>query len=195
MMKKLRNILAWWHLNKLKKKIEQRPINFPDDLKTPKRILICLPSSLRELTLVKQFLPTITSIFKPADLTLLAVPGVKLADIYPRKGFQILTPSPDQLTWTGLPKKSYIQMLQGYNFDMLLDLNFAPSIFTSAVLLNFPQAIRVGRGNHRGNPYYNLEIKTKYLRDERNIYRSLLETLALITNKQPEIPRTNNLSS
>ncbi|MBN1212937.1 MAG: hypothetical protein JXA92_10200 [candidate division Zixibacteria bacterium] len=194
-MKKLKNILAWYHINKLKKKIEQQPINFPDDLMTPKRILICLPSSLRELTLVKQFLPTITSLFKPADLTLLAIPGVKVADIYPRKGFQILTPSMDQLTWSGLPKRTFIQMLQGYNFEMLLDLNFAPSIFTSAVLLNFPQAIRVGRGNHRGIPFYNLEIKTKYLRDERNIYRSLLETLAHITNKQPEIPRTNNLSS
>ena len=41
-------------------------------------------------------------------------------------------------------------------------------------------AVRIGRGNHLGQPYYNLEIKTKYLRDERNIYRSLLETIKLI---------------
>ena len=31
-----------------------------------------------------------------------------------------------------------------------------------------------------GIPFYNLEIKTKYLRDERNIYRSLLETISAI---------------
>lgn len=190
-MKKIKNILARWQINSLKKKLEQQPVNFPTDLLTPKRILVCLPSSLRELTLVKQFLPTISSLFKSADLTLLAAPGVKVADIYPHKGFQILSPSLDQLTWAGLPKKSYLHMLQDYKFDMILDLNFSPSYFTPAVLLHFPRAVRVGRGNYLGMPFYNLEIKTKYLRDERNIYRSLLETLANITSKQPEIPRTN----
>jgi len=185
-MSKFRSVFARWQINKLKRKIEQHEINFPSDLLKPKNVLICLPATLRELTLVKQFLPNINTIFKPANLALLTSPGVKVADIYPRKGYQILTPSMDQLTWTGLPKKSYIQVLKDYKFDLILDLNFGISIFTSAVLLNFPEAVRVGRGNHRGIPFYNLEIKTKYLRDERNIYRSLLETLANITNKQLE---------
>lgn len=157
--------------------------NFPGDLLSPKRILVCLPPGLRELTLVKQFLPTISYLFKSADISLLTVPGVKITDIYPRKGFQILAPSMDQLTWTGLPKKSYLKMLHDYKFDLILDLNFQQSIFTSTVLLSFPSAIRIGRGNHLGEPFYNLEIKTKYLRDERNIYRSLLETLGRIMNR------------
>jgi len=188
-MSKFKSFIARWQINKLKRNIEPHQISFPSDLLNPKNILVCLPATLRELTLVKQFLPNISTLFKPANLSLLAVPGVKVADIYPRKGYQILTPSMDQLTWSGLPKKSYIQVLKDYKFDMILDLNLGSSIFTSAVLLNFPKAIRVGRGNHRGIPFYNLEIKTKYLRDERNIYRSLLETLATITNKQLEATR------
>ena len=84
----------------------------------------------------------------------------------------------------GLDKKSYLEHLQSYKFDAVLDLNLESSLFTSAVLLSFPDAIRIGRGNHLGDPFYNLEIKTRYLRDERNIYRSLLETLATIMNKE-----------
>jgi hypothetical protein len=73
-------------------------------------------------------------------------------------------------------------MLEHYSFDLVLDLNLEGNSFTSGILLAFPGALRVGRGNHLGEPYYNLEIKTKYLRDERNIYRSLLETLGTIKN-------------
>jgi hypothetical protein len=85
-------------------------------------------------------------------------------------------------TWSGLAKKAYIDTIKGLKIDLLLDLNLEASHFTSSILLNFPDAIRVGRGNHRGNPFYNLEIKTKYLRDEKNIYRSMLETLSVLKN-------------
>ena len=131
---------------------------------------------------MKQFLPTVSELFRSADVTLLSMPGIRVTDIYPRKGFQILSPAMDQVSWTGLPRKSYIRMLQDYKFDMVLDLNFDSSQFTKSVLLHFPKAIRIGRGNHLGDPFYNLEIKTKYLRDERNIYRSLFETLGALKN-------------
>ena len=137
------------------------------------------------MTVVKQFLPKISELFKPADVTLLSMPGVKVKDIFLRKGFQILSPSPEQLTWSGLPKKSYLQMLQDHKFDALLDLGLEASVFTSCILLNFPNIVRIGRGNHLGRPFYNLEIKTKYLRDERHIYRSLLETLDTLRNSVP----------
>jgi hypothetical protein len=178
-----KGILASLQVGHLKKQMVGRELCFPDDLLKPKHILVCLPGGLRELTLVKQFLPAITQLFKPADITLLALPGIKVYDIYPRKGFQILTPSMDQVSWTGLPKKGYLNQLAEQKFDAILDLNLEVSNFTASVLLRFPEAIRIGRGNHLGSPFYNLEIKTKYLRDERNIYRSLLATLGTIMNK------------
>jgi hypothetical protein len=190
-MKKIKEILGHWRLQKMKRNMRPVPRSFPADLINPKQILICLPGNLRELTLVRQFLPDISSLFKSASISLLAMPGMRLNDIFPHRGFQILTPSSDQLSWSGLPSRSYIATLQQFNFDMVLDLNLEPSFFTSAVLLSFPAAIRIGRGNHLGDPFYNLEIKTKYLRDERNIYRSLLETLEAIIRPQGDRPAIN----
>ena len=184
----LKSLVAGLKLKRLKGKMDSDPFEFPAVLVAPKHVLVCLPSSLRQMTLVKQFFPLLTDLFKPAEITLLPVPGMKIADIFPRKGFNILSPTPDQLSWSGLPKKSFLRTLQSYNFDLLLDLNLDSSLFTSTVLLAFPKAVRIGRGNHLGQPFYNVEIKTKYLRDERNIYRSLLETIRLIKSQRPERP-------
>lgn len=182
----LRDFIARMQIRYLKKQVNGRQMSIPGDLLNPKHILICLPGGLRELTMVKQLLPAITQLFKSADITLLALPGIKVYDIYPRKGFQIVTPSLDQVTWTGLPKKGFLVTLGQHKFDAILDLNLETSSFVSTVLLKFPDAIRIGRGNHLGTPFYNLEIKTKYLRDERNIYRSLLATLAAMMNRPVE---------
>ncbi len=186
MVSNFKNIIARMKLAQLRKQMNNATFQFPNVLRTPKRILICLPGELRELTTLKQFLPDVKELFKPADVTLLAMPGLKIADIFPRKGFNILTPSEDQVGWTGMAKKSYVTFLQDYKFDIILDLNLGPSLFTSSILLNYPEALRVGRGNHLGRPYYNLEIKTKYLRDERNIYRSLLATLKVLRDGRPK---------
>lgn len=180
----LKDIVAGVKIRQVKRRMELDTITFPDALIKPKHILVCLPGGLRELTLVKQLLPNITELFKPADITLLSMPGMRVSDIFPRKGFQILSPSMDQLTWSGIPKKSFAEHLRGQKFDLVLDLNLTASKFTSSVLLNFPSAVRIGRGNHLGRPFYNLEIKTKFLRDERNIYRSLLETIGTIKNSR-----------
>ena len=96
------------------------------------------------------------------------------------------------LSNSGLPKKTYLSVLTDNEYDLILDLNFNRTNFTSMVLLNFPQAIRIGKGNHLGQPFYNLEIKTKYLRDERNMYRSLIETLACLTDKPVDFNRAGS---
>lgn len=180
----LKGIVARYQMTQMRRRVEPFSFSVPSDLLNAKHVLICLPSGLRELTLVKQFLPTVTYLFTKADVTLLAMPGLQVTDIYPRKGFQLITPSVDQLGWAGVPKKGLIKMLEGYHFDTVLDLTLDSSAFTSSILLSFPKAIRIGRGNHLGAPYYNLEIKTKFLRDERNIYRSLLEMLGEIMSRR-----------
>jgi len=190
-MHAVKDFVARSKLRSLMKRMDSELRSFPGDLKSPKRILICLPSSLRELTLVKQFLPNVSSMYKNAQVSLLTNPEVKVHDIYPRRGFQILTPTSDQMGWSGFPRPAYLSTLQEYKFDMVLDFNLQRSIFTSAVLLSFPRAIRIGQGNHLGQPFYNLEIKTRYLRDERNIYRSILDTLAKIIDPADQSPAMN----
>jgi len=176
----IRGMVARMKLSQIENATDQVEFQFPKILTEPKHILVCLPGGLRELTIVKQFLPTISDLFRPADVTLLSLPGMKVTDIFPRKGFHILSPATDQKTWSGLPKKTYLKVLRDYGFDLVLDMNLQLDPFTAGVLLSFPGALRIGRGNHLGRPYYNIEIKTRYLRDERNIYRSLLETLGAI---------------
>lgn len=183
----LRHYLAEIQIRQRRRRVELNSISIPSGLMRVRHMLVLLPPGLRELTLVKEFLPIIATLFKHADITLLAMPGIQVTDIYPRKGFQIITPSVDQLQWAGLPKKGFMQMLEGYTFDMILDMNLEQSHFTSSILLNFPNAIRIGHGNHLGQPYYNLEIKTKYLRDERQIYRSLLETLGDLMQRRVQV--------
>lgn len=182
-MMRLKEYVGQFKLKRVERRVDLPALMFPGALSGPKHVLVCLPGGLRELTIVKGFLPQISELFRPADITLLSLPGMKVTDIFPRKGFHILSPSADQLTWSGLPRKSYVKTLQDYGFDLLLDLNLQPSPFTCGVLLSFPQAVRIGRSNHLGRPYYNLEVKTKYLRDERNIYRSVLETLSIIRSR------------
>jgi len=179
----VKNFVAGIKIRQLKHRMEPKDLLFPEVLQNPKHILVCLPGGLRELTLVKQILPAISELFKPADIVLLSMPGVKVTDIFPRKGFQILSPSAEQLSWSGLAKNSYIEQLKEMKFDLVLDLNLQTSSFISSLLLHFPDAVRIGRGNHRGNPFYNFEIKTKYLRDERNIYRSMLDTISLMKDQ------------
>jgi len=179
-------------LRQLKSRMEPQQLAFPASLVKPKQILVCLPAGLRELTLLKQFLPIIKEMFRATEITLLSQPGVKVNDMYPHKGFHILSPTTDQMTWTGLPRRSYIKMLQEYRFDLVLDLNLQSTPFVSGVLLSFPAAVRVGRGNHLGEPFYNLEIKTRYLRDERNIYRSMLNTLSTIKSAGDPAPLGSN---
>ncbi|MCK4301999.1 MAG: hypothetical protein KAW91_04465 [candidate division Zixibacteria bacterium] len=185
----LKSFVGRISLRRRLKQMNPAALEFPGALTRTRQVLVCLPGGLRELTVVKQFLPTIKEIFKPAVITLLPMPGVRVNDIYPRKGFNILSPTPDQVTWVGLPKRTYVKSLQECEFDILLDLNFEQSMFTSGILLSFPDAVRVGRGSFLGKPYYNLEIRTRYLRDERNICRSLLQTLEKIRSAavaQPE---------
>ncbi len=184
----LRGISAEFQLRRQRKQATESARSFPRDLQSVRRILVCLPHGLRELTLVKTILPAVSQLWRSAEITLLAMPGVKVTDIYPRKGFHLITPTMDQITWAGLPRKPLQQSLIDQRFDLILDLNLEDSHFVSAVLLLFPDSIRVGRGNHRGRPYYNLEIKSQYLRDERNIYRSLVETVSALMNRQVDGP-------
>lgn len=170
----LKSFVGEIKLKRLCKRLDTRALEFPGSLARPKHVLVCLPGGLRQLTLLKQFLPQIQGTFAKAKITLLALPGVRVHDIYPRKGFQILSPAESQCTWSGLPRKDYVALLKKQAFDLVLDMNLESSRFTRGVLLHLPEAVRIGRGNHLGRPYYNLEIKTKYLRDEHNIYRSIL---------------------
>jgi hypothetical protein len=82
MKQSIKKFVAGFQLNRRKGNLDWDAFEFPGALSRPKHVLVCLPDNLRQLTLVKQFLPSVTDLFKSADITLLAAPGVKIADIF-----------------------------------------------------------------------------------------------------------------
>ncbi len=180
----LKTIVGKIQLRQLERKVEPQEVAFPQAVKSPSRVLVLLPNGLRELTAVKEFLPSLSDMFSKARITILPAPGLRISDMISRKGFSVLTVGSEQVTWAGLAKKSFRDKLAGEKFDVVIDFTMEPTYFASSVLLSLPGAVRIGRGNYLGDPYYNLEIKTKYLRDQRAIYRSILETLKSIQTGQ-----------
>ncbi len=176
-MASFRDYMARFKLRLMASKFAPGDITLPSDLNKVESVLVCLPPDQRELTMVKNLLPEVTKIFSKAQIYLLASPGSRIYDIFPRKGYYILTPTAKHLTISGLPKKSYIELLNEHKYNLILDMNLDINYFAQAILLSYPNTIRVGRANHLGQPFFNLEIKTRYLRDEKNIYKSMIETV------------------
>ena len=143
--------------------------------------------------MIKLLLPDLSRIFAESEIYLLAPPGSRVYDIFPRKGYRIMTPSADHVGWSGLASKKYIRLLRENKYDLIFDLNLAPNNLTQSILLAFPGAVRIGKGNSIGAPYYNLEIKTKFIRDEKNIYKSMISTVDKLKNSAPaDVDRTTH---
>jgi len=190
-VKAIKRIAAQFKLRMLSRNCRAEPISLPGDLAAVRTVLVCLPPGQRELTMIKMLLPDLSRIFANAEIYIMASPGSSVYDIFPRKGYRIMTPSSDHINWCGLASKKYIKMLKENHYDLILDLNLAPHNLTQSILLEFPGAIRIGKGNSIGAPYYNLEIKTKFIRDEKNIYKSIISTIDKLINSAPaDVDRT-----
>lgn len=176
-MKTIREIAARLRLNWMLKKYHSYPINLPHDMVNAERLLVCLPEGQRELTMIRQFLPDLSQVFYGSEIFLMASPGSPVYDIFPRKGYRIVTPTSKNVCWSGLAHRSYIEELKKNKYGMILDLNLRSNYFARSILLSFPRAVRIGQGDGSGLPYYNVEIKTRFIRDEKNIYKSIIETI------------------
>lgn len=182
MLNSLRKVAAGFHLRMLKRKFEPVAFSLPADMSDVSNILVCLPPGQRQLTMVKELLPDLTRIFDKSEIYLMASPARSVYDIFPRKGYRIMTPASGHVSWSGLATKSYIELLKENKYDLILDLNLYPNRFTQSILLSFPEAIRIGNRNGLGTPYYNIEIKTRFVRDEKKIYRSIMDTIDRLKN-------------
>jgi len=172
----IKSLVAKMILHRVSSRLESKPLSIPLELKG-KSLLVLLPSEQRDLTVVKQILPEITRLFGDQSVYLLAYPGTHVQSIFPSKGFRIISPGRSAINWCHLPAKSFLEKLNKQHFDYIFDTNLDDNSFAARVLLNFPHAVRFGNNGTRGLPYLNLEIKTRYLRDRRQIYQSILEVV------------------
>ena len=67
----LKSILGQLRLKQMRSRIECRSVHFPLALHDTKHVLVCLPRGLRALTVLKQFLPSLKEMFRPAEITLM----------------------------------------------------------------------------------------------------------------------------
>jgi hypothetical protein len=178
----IRNILARLRLRWMCRRYTPSLISLPADIKSVKNVLVCLPEAQRQLTMIRQFLPDLSRVFISSEIYLVASPGSSVYDIFPRKGYRIMTPSAGHISWSGLASGKYIDLLKKTDFGIILDLNLQTNYFAQSILLSFPEAIRIGRGSTLGAPFYNIEIKTRFIRDEKNIYKSIFETIERLKN-------------
>jgi len=182
LLNSVKKIIADFHLRMIRGKFQASTISLPGDLLDVKNLLVCLPPDQRQLTMIKDILPELTRIFAESEIYLMASPGRSVYDIFPRRGYRIMTPSSGHVDWSGLASRNYIKALKENSYDLILDLNLYPNRFTQSILLAFPGAIRMGNRNNLGVPYYNIEIKTRFVRDEKNIYKSIVETVDRLKN-------------
>jgi len=173
----IKSFLSKIILSRAAAKTRSSSLSLPLDLHR-KSLLVLLPASQRELTVVKQVLPDITAVFGDRNVNLLAFPDTHIESIFPTKGFRIISPGKSALTWTGLPASSFLDKLKKKKFDYIFDTNLSENRFAARILLCFPEAVRFGQQGHLGLPFLNLEIKTRFLRDRRLIYRSILEVIS-----------------
>jgi len=181
----LKSLIAGSKIGWRKRHYVGSEFSFSEELATSDSVLICLPEGLRELTIVKPFLPEFADIFAPAEMFLLASPGSHVANVFPRKGYRIIAPGMNQRTWAGLPKPGLLKTLHANKFNLIIDLNLRPNSFMQFVLLDFADCVKIGVGDYLGEPFHNVEIRTSYMRDERNIYRSFIETIHQLRNPLP----------
>jgi hypothetical protein len=160
-------------------RMKSEPVSVPLTLKG-RPLLVLLPKDQRNLTIVKQVLPEVIDIFGDTSITLLAFPGGEVQSIFPTKGIRIISPPPSVLSWQKLPARSFLELLRRDKYEYIFDTNLEENRFAARILLEFPKAVRFGCSERLGAPYLNLEIKTKYTRDRRLIYSSILEVIAAL---------------
>lgn len=191
----IKSLMAKAALARAASKTKSSPLSLPLEF-SGKSLLVLLPPEQRDLTVVKQILPDITGVFGDRSVYLLAHPGTQIESMFPSKGFRYISPGKSGINWSGLPTRSFLDKLKSHTFDYIFDTNLTDNIFAARILLEFPQAVRFGSSGGLGLPYLNLEIKTKFLRDRRQIYRSVLSVIAHLAHKsdhEDNVSRSNGV--
>ena len=88
-------------------KEKSREIDFFDEIKKVKKILIILPTDRVEEINARKYLPEIQNIFSKVKISTLDLSTLRRIDT----------------NWLGIPNHKYLANIQNENFDLLIDLN------------------------------------------------------------------------
>jgi hypothetical protein len=160
------------------KKIGQNAYALGEMFNAVSRILILLPSTTPVKKDMKALLDDLAHLFPGAVYTLVCHPEA----ISEQSSLEFslgdkLYPYESERSWSGLPKKRFIERLKNLEADLLIDLSAGKSQYNAYIVACSGVPIRIGTYGSWGNPIYNIEIKSNYIQNEQLILKSIIEVL------------------
>ena len=108
----------------------------------------------------------------------LFLPERKVNSIEITSNYNYLSYDYDDISRFGLPTKSFVEKLNEYNFDVLIDLERENNLFLTAVTSLFEAKFKVGFKKPELENLYNFQVANTKINSEIS-YRNLLNSLKM----------------
>jgi hypothetical protein len=141
----------------------ERSLNFAEEFKKVKKVLIIVPSGNEYTESVQDFIKGAGLVFKNASVSTFASSTLRKSD----------------LTWFGIPNEKYLHLIRDESFDLVLDINLRPDRVCAYLSALSGAAMRL---NLIGGDYdyiYNLHFRS----DNANNINERLNNIIVCLNK------------
>jgi hypothetical protein len=136
---------------------KQKPFSFATTLNQARSMLILPPHQAESFSSVLDHLSPLEAIFRNLKVFFLSPFGTQ-GFVSTLKTYEVLLLDKQNLGWWGLPKRSFIQKLRNYGFDVTLDLDLSKNFLNAYLGLLSEAKVRMGAKGSWGAPFYNLEL-------------------------------------
>jgi hypothetical protein len=160
------------------RKISRSSYNLGEMFNSVYHILILLPPKKLHKKDMKGLLDDLRQLFPRTAYTVVSPPG-ETGDESSSElslGYRI-KPDESEVSWSGLPRKKFIEKIKNLEADLLIDLAAGKSQYNAYISACSGVPIRIGTYGSWGNPIYNIEIKSNYIQNEQLILKSIIEVL------------------
>lgn len=166
----------------LKLKMQLRKVEWPSYtvsgiFSVSRRVLVLLPPEQKDAPDLKVLCAELGRLFKDARFSIIGHPEDYIVQRTLPKSAEKLQPEMNELTWSGLPGREFIEKVKKLNADLLIDLSVKKNVYNAYITACSKIPIRIGNYGSWGSPLYNLQIKTNYLQNEQLIGKSIIEVL------------------
>jgi Family of unknown function (DUF6913) len=169
----VKSFLLKWQI----KKTNQASYSLNSSIDSPARILVLYPHGPEGLQHAYKMLTGLSTLFTNSEFCLIGSSGTSGGKTGKQVETKCLSPQESDLTWSGLPNKTFINKIKQQKGDLLIDLSIQKDFFNAYIASCSGVPIRIGNYGTWGSPVYNLEIKTNYLQSEEKILNSFVDVL------------------
>lgn len=149
----VQNFLIW----KNRLFFKQKPFAFATTFSQARSMLILPPHQADTFSSVFNHLSPLHAIFRNLKVSFLLPFGTQ-GFVSTLKSYEVVLLDKQDIGWSGLPKRSFIQKLRTYGFDVTLDLDLSKNFLNAYLGLLSQAGIRIGAKGRWGVPFYNLEL-------------------------------------